>query len=140
MRDKLAILARLRHLAAELARRNLAEALHAEHLAQSSLDEARRAPQRYAAAAQVDAAHPLARGFASRLPAASAAFAKRSDGVRSAATARHAAGTEAAARKAALEAVETLQAERAQAARKQALRREQLGLDELGPRQMRRAR
>ncbi len=140
MPDKLAILARLRHLEAELAKRDLAHALRAERAAEAALNDARRAPLTEAAAIPADAAHPLVVGFARWLPAASAAIAHRTEDTRRAAAARQSAGHEAATRKAALEAVETLQAERAQASRKHALRREQLGLDELGRGQARRRR
>ncbi len=140
MPDKLAILARLRHLEAELAKRDLAQALRAERAAEAALDEARRAPLAEASAIPADAAHPLAVGFARWLPAASAAIAHRTEDTRGATAARQLAGHEAATCNAALEAVGTLQAERAQASRRHVLRREQLGLDELGRGQAGRSR
>ncbi|HTZ71673.1 MAG TPA: hypothetical protein VMB71_13540, partial [Acetobacteraceae bacterium] len=73
MADALATLARLRRLATDAARRQLAAAVAAERAAADRLNAARAAVTAEARAAPTDAAHPLAGSFALWLPASQAA-------------------------------------------------------------------
>jgi len=73
MTETLAILRRLRRLAADQARRGLAMALTDERLAAQNRIDTEAALRREAQAAPADAAHPLAGSYAAWLPAGMAA-------------------------------------------------------------------
>jgi hypothetical protein len=89
MTDTLATLLRLRQLAADQARRDLAASLADQQTAEQNQANAVAAFQLQAAAAPKDAAHPLASAYASWLPAglqAAAAAARAADAASAAVT------------------------------------------------------
>ena len=134
----LATLARLRQLAANQAKRALAQALTAEHNAAQAHATATTRLAQELAAPPTDAAHPLAGSLAAWLPAAQAQIATAANTVRDAADQAAAARADLAQARAAERAVATLQGARLATARLLASRRDQAALDEhAGGRQQR---
>jgi hypothetical protein len=125
---------RLKRLATDQARRDLASTLAIEHAAEARLEAARAAMAQEAAAFVADAGHPLAGAYAAWLPAAQARGAAAAAAVRAAeAEVVLARGLLADARSAA-RSVEFIVDERAEAARRDRLRRDQAGADDLAGR------
>jgi flagellar biosynthesis chaperone FliJ len=132
--DTLHTLARIRRLHADLARRDLGQAVQAEIMAQNALQAAVEAPAREIALLATGQRGIETASFAAWLPLAQSAIVRRTADSQAASQARDATAQALASAKSALEAVETLQAQHARAARKVAQRKAQSGLDELGGR------
>jgi flagellar export protein FliJ len=134
MPPALETLHRLRRLATDQARRDLAAMLALENAAETRLAAAKTAIATEAAAATVDAGHPLAGAYAAWLPAAQARGTAAAAAVRAAeAEVALARGLLADAR-AAARSVEFIADERAEVARRDRLRRDQAGADDLAGR------
>ena len=125
MPDTLTTLRRLRQLAANHARRELAAALGTEHDAERRQTQAQTALQREAAADPLDAAHPLAGAYASWRPAGIAAMQRAAAAASAAAATVMTARATLAAARAAERAVEKLQEDRAAQCKLEALRKSQ---------------
>jgi flagellar biosynthesis chaperone FliJ len=132
--DTLHTLARIRRLHADLARRDLGQAVQVEIMAQNALQAAVEAPAREIALLATGHRGTETAAFAAWLPLAQSAIVRRTADAQAASQARDATAQALASAKSALEAVETLQAQHARAARKVAQRKAQSGLDELGGR------
>jgi hypothetical protein len=129
-RDTLATLARLRHLQAVQAGRDLAGALTEERRADAVQQTAAAAFAREAACIPNDAAHPLAGSFATWLPAGQAALATAAAARRGAVAHSVAARGALAQARAAERAVEIVRDAKAEEARCAALRKAQVMLDD----------
>jgi len=134
MPDALATLHRLRRLATDQARRDLAATLATARAAESRLANLQAALTTEAAAAQTDPAHPLAGAFARWLPAAQSQRAAATNALHDAEAHTARARADLAEARAAARAVEIIADERAATARYRRLARDQSASDDLAAR------
>ncbi len=135
MTDALATLHRLRRLATDQARRDLAATLATAQAAETRLEALQAALAAEAAAAETDPAHPLAGAYARWLPAAQSRRAAAATAVDEADARTAVARAALAEARAAARAVEFMADERAATARHRRLARAQSASDDLAGRQ-----
>jgi flagellar export protein FliJ len=134
MPPALETLSRLRRLATDQARRDLASMLAIEHAAETRLAAAKAAMVREAASWVADAKHPLAGAYAAWLPAAHARRAVAATAVQAAEAEIVLARGLLADARAAAKSVEFVADARAEAVKRDAMRRDQARADDLAGR------